>query len=838
MCERSAPRAALLSLTQNRGKMASVEELSDIELRKKLIEHGFEAGPVTGTTRKLMEKKLTTLMSQKGKPSKAPAAAPKVNRTLSRFSSAEEDSDDALALSGNSRRKSMPAPAPVKRKSMGRSARAAEAAAAAAAARETQVQVADNLLMPSPPPVLPARARYSMNEAALRKNYEARPLSVATPPRPSRKSIATSSPMKRHGSNGFDSGSDSDVPMPSPPVSNLRLSPSPRKTHSSRQDDEDDDDDDEGEEEGDKPIATLLSKLSDRFLPNSESTRISSPESGNEQVRHRMNIGRDTSPGDTIDAPYLSAFARRLSMLKAHSVGGRCDDVKESDESGSDSVQTSPTTNGSYYRKSLAGTTRLPVRRVDPARSFKVSEETVSFWKNSHVMSFAILGGFMMFAVFLGMLYLSVTTKDATNHLIEESTVGNVYNICKGSPSDGVPGVTCVAQDAVAPAMKIFDSVFQNLVTQAVKSECGPTLPDGTYPHAHLTEREAVQAVVQHQGLSIWEAEEQVANLVVLLSSNPHWGVTVLDNVVRHPDKTKLQVSNPKIPWECILKNKALGLLSSVLFILSGFAALYGSWRGVQWWIYTRQKQQQEIYHYVERIIEFLSSQNQSSGESSYVPVIHVRDQLIPPQNREKSKAAWDAAVAFIDKKESRVRGEVQPVNGEDYKVWRWLPPKHNTSMASSTAESPCASPQPRNRKVWQGQAFGLSDKSVNNLSVSPTPCLKIRHMFDPDMETGDNWQVQVQDAILEKCVGAKILHIHVDKSSKEGCVYVKCASELDAGKAYKALHGSWFDSELVTVKYLRLERYHERFPTATKAREPMRPSNNLKLSLQAADDD
>jgi len=69
---------------------------------------------------------------------------------------------------------------------------------------------------------------------------------------------------------------------------------------------------------------------------------------------------------------------------------------------------------------------------------------------------------------------------------------------------------------------------------------------------------------------SIWEAEEQVSNLIVLLSSNPHWGVTVLDTVVRHPDKTKLQVSSPKIPWECILKNKALGLLSSVLIIFSG----------------------------------------------------------------------------------------------------------------------------------------------------------------------------------------------------------------------------------------------------------------------------
>ncbi|KAK3928406.1 Inner nuclear membrane protein Man1 [Frankliniella fusca] len=810
--------------------MASVEALSDSDLRKKLIEHGFDAPPVTGTTRKLMEKKLTALMSQQGKPSKAPAPSPKVNRALSRFSSAEEDSDDALS---SSRRKSMPAPNVVKRKSMGRSARAAEAAA-------REAQVVDNLLMPSPPPPaqpqpLPARGRYSMNEAAMRKN--ALPLSAPTPPRATRKSMATSSPLKpslRHSvGNGFDSGSDSDVPMPS--ISSVRLSPSPSKSplRDEGQDDE------EEEDEDDKPIATLLSNLSDRFLPKSGTGRLSSPEASN--VKHRMNIGKDSNP-DVTDAPYLSAFARRLSQLKAQPIGSpfngnSYDNVKESDASSDDSVSASAPPNGHYYRRSLAGPARVPMRRIDPSRSFKTSEETLSFWNNSHVMSSVIIGCFVLCAIVLITLYVNVATKETSN-LLEESSVGNVYNICKESPGDDVPGVTCVTKDGVAPAMKIFDSVFIDLMGQAVKSECGPTLPDGSYPAPYLTERETVQAVVERQGLSIWEAEEQVANLIVLLSSNSHWGVSVLDNVVRHPDKTKLQVSSPKIPWKCIVMNKLFSFLTSGLFIICGFGLLFGVWRGVQWWMSSRRKQQQEVYHYVERIIEYLSSQHQSTGESAYVPVIHVRDQLIPPQSREKLRHVWDAAVAFIDKKESRVREEIQPVNGEDYKVWRWLPPKLNSSVASSTAESPTSSPQPRHRQVWQGKAFGLSDKSVNSLANPPTPCLKIRHMFDPDMESGENWQLQVQDAILEKCLHAKILHIHVDKSSKEGLVYVKCASDEDAGKAYKALHGSWFDSQLVTVKYLRLERYHERFPNAAKAKDPMRPSNNLRLSLQATDDD
>jgi membrane protein Man1 len=41
------------------------------------------------------------------------------------------------------------------------------------------------------------------------------------------------------------------------------------------------------------------------------------------------------------------------------------------------------------------------------------------------------------------------------------------------------------------------------------------------------------------------------------------------------------------------------------------------------------------------------------------------------------------------------------------------------------------------------------------------------------------------------------------------------------------------FVGNLVTVKYLRLERYHERFPESEGAVVPLHPSNNQKLSLQ-----
>jgi membrane protein Man1 len=83
---------------------------------------------------------------------------------------------------------------------------------------------------------------------------------------------------------------------------------------------------------------------------------------------------------------------------------------------------------------------------------------------------------------------------------------------------------------------------------------------------------------------------------------------------------------------------------------------------------------------------------------------------------------------------------------------------------------------------------------------------------------------VRIQNVILDK---ADILHKAVDRGSREGCVYIKCASADDAGKVYHSLHGWWLDGHLVTVKYLSPERYQYRFPDSVKTTfQLMQPSN------------
>ncbi|XP_060082211.1 inner nuclear membrane protein Man1-like [Ylistrum balloti] len=234
----------------------------------------------------------------------------------------------------------------------------------------------------------------------------------------------------------------------------------------------------------------------------------------------------------------------------------------------------------------------------------------------------------------------------------------------------------------------------------------------------------------------------------------------------------------------------------------------------------SKEEERKKVFEIVEKIIDMVKENydmnEQDSHQPPYMAIQHVRDQLLPPSQRKSMVPLWEKAVKFIEANESRIRVETQNIQGEDFIVWRWLP-----------SNSTCG-------KVWQGQAFGENNVSAGNtLQYSPTPCLKIRNMFDADVETADDWDVNVQDAVLEKCKGITgILHIFVDRASSQGCVYMKCNSCETAYQVYRSLHGWWFDGRLVTVKYLRLELYHDRFPNSKKNTKPLLPSNNSMASL------
>lgn len=107
------------------------------------------------------------------------------------------------------------------------------------------------------------------------------------------------------------------------------------------------------------------------------------------------------------------------------------------------------------------------------------------------------------------------------------------------------------------------------------------------------------------------------------------------------------------------------------------------------------EKRLQDVNQLIENSIDLLKEHARHRPDESYLPVIHVRDHLIPFNQRQgmhifiikvyticycgyfilaKSKI-WAEVVQYITESESSVRCELQEIDGEDYEVWRWIQP-------------------------------------------------------------------------------------------------------------------------------------------------------------------
>uniref|UniRef100_A0A674AMJ3 LEM domain containing 3 n=1 Tax=Salmo trutta TaxID=8032 RepID=A0A674AMJ3_SALTR len=372
--------------------------------------------------------------------------------------------------------------------------------------------------------------------------------------------------------------------------------------------------------------------------------------------------------------------------------------------------------------------------------------------------------------------------------------------------------------------LKLLLNLHDHLAHIAGQHDC--TDPEQQQANRSLSMKEASDYLVQQNEqyhpwvlLSLeWIIRTGEDVGIRLIGDNPEEEVAEVGEV------TRLESTHPKMSFSCRFRRAFCTVIHRVLFILSVIGLAWGVFYYMKYRWRREEEETRQMYDMVERIIGVLRIHNASCQENNdlqpYLPIPHVRDSLVQPQDRKKLKKVWDRAVTFLSANESRIRTESQRIGGADFLVWRWLQPSLSCDQISLIPS-----------KVWQGKAFPLDRR--NSPPNSLTPCLKIRNMFDPVMEVGENWHLAIHEAILEKCCDNDgIVHIAVDKNSREGCVYVKCLSAEHSGKAFKALHGSWFDGKLVTVKYLRLDRYHQRFPQAQGCTTSLKPSNTYMNTM------
>uniref|UniRef100_G1ND12 LEM domain containing 3 n=1 Tax=Meleagris gallopavo TaxID=9103 RepID=G1ND12_MELGA len=381
-----------------------------------------------------------------------------------------------------------------------------------------------------------------------------------------------------------------------------------------------------------------------------------------------------------------------------------------------------------------------------------------------------------------------------------------------------------VAEDVGANSNLMMNSLYalhDKLAQVAGKHECGSSV------QRNLTVQEAAAYLK-----NIDPEYESVFNTALqwILNSGEDVGIKCLGSDPNDVDVTNvtdvkyLESTSPKMSFRCRFRRAFISVTHRLSIPLLGVAIVWGVLHYMKYRWAKEEEETRQMYDMVVKIIDVLRSHSEACSENKdlqpYMPISHVHDSLIPAQDRRKMRKVWSRAVDFLAANESRVRTETRRIGSAEFLVWKWMQP-------SAACDKVLVIPS----KVWQGQAFHLDRR--NSPPNSLTPCLKIRNMFDPVMEIGDHWHLAIQEAILEKCSDNDgIVHIAVDKNSREGCVYVKCLSPEYAGKAFKALHGSWFDGKLVTVKYLRLDRYHHRFPQALTCNTPLKPSNKHMNSM------
>jgi hypothetical protein len=382
---------------------------------------------------------------------------------------------------------------------------------------------------------------------------------------------------------------------------------------------------------------------------------------------------------------------------------------------------------------------------------------------------------------------------------------------------------------------------------------------------------------------------DQIAldSVISAVAKNPSWGLRLLNSSyddTAEPSKVTYLMS--------IVSSKSISCrLKELLHFVYVRVIMFGSLimvGALLYFIYKAYRshqlaQDRVFYELVSKATSLVEKQFELSSADPnakpFIAIAHIYDSIMDPSRRQSSKKLWTRVVKFIEDHESRIHLETQFIDGEETHVWKWIvakQPELNASssagkqqlnrsdgigLANSTMITPdfgggaeraqmtqdsssvhntnkSAPPSPvsaqsncnnNSNNGWQGDAFNRSEK----LSHSPTPCLKIRNMFDSALMSSDpSLAARIHNDILLKCCSvagseakiqnSAILHISCDRKSKEGCVYVKCTTNETAGRVYQALSGVWYSGRLLNVKFLRSDRYLERFPDSAKFIKPL----------------
>jgi RNA-binding protein 39 len=120
----------------------------------------------------------------------------------------------------------------------------------------------------------------------------------------------------------------------------------------------------------------------------------------------------------------------------------------------------------------------------------------------------------------------------------------------------------------------------------------------------------------------------------------------------------------------------------------------------------------------------------------------------------------------------------------------------------------------------FPGQQQASANRGVDSGLVAKAPapqptrnCL-LRNMFDPLNETEPDWDQEIKADVLDECQRfGPVKHLHVDKTSPDGKVYLRFDSVDSCRAAVQALNGRWFAKKQINATFIVDGIYEAQFP-------------------------
>jgi membrane protein Man1 len=435
---------------------------------------------------------------------------------------------------------------------------------------------------------------------------------------------------------------------------------------------------------------------------------------------------------------------------------------------------------------------------------------------------------------------------------------------------------SCIDEQNLLPSLNLLKVLGSELQKRAVARKCQRATDISNimcikdFWH-YLNDNQHQYQKYFQEHLSVLEVMKEVHNIEYLIDKNRHWGIQnvnsngdimSLDQVVnlRAHQAECFAILSPKLPLTCTLYNKIQTFFTIIGTIAIILILAFGGRKFYNFVLHVKEKRRAQINHIVSEIIRLLMEKTITDKDNAYLILPHLRDKIL--ENRKSELLwAWQEAVTYLENNDSRVQFGVENINGEDFRIIRLMDDIKNLNASSMnnsfniqqqqqqqqhqqqlsqqqsqqrfTTNGNRYSPPPVQDvrlKRWMCPAF---DKS-NKIKDAPTNCLKIRQMFDKYEVNSPNLQSIIQDTILHKVCekGCKVYDIQLDL--KTCCTYVKCESSDDARIVHEEINGWWLDNRLVVVKFLKEDKYHQRFPSSMNANALMYPSASYTIAANS----